>query len=292
MANLLPPAAPWTALLSYLMQGSACRPVMQRQHGRKASAGSTAWARGKNLSLELGQAGCKLAAWCSGPSSCFRMCMALWSPWRRSSRLWTKPARGRMLGLSCWQRSPPHFRRCRPCPHSFVEMQHTLLVYLYKGVPLLFQPCCTTGLCAQVLLDGAASGQPIKGALCLSAEHTWRQLVPDSAALARRLCAALDAWPQEAPLPDIITVQGFKILHSPLGLQLTVRPPLALKCAKPAHLFLLACGLPASQPTQRAILHLSTADPTVLSQANHAAHASLRGAVQPDGQARCGQHDA
>ena len=52
----------------------------------------------------------------------------------------------------------------------------------------------------QVLRAGAECS-PAGGASCLSAEYAWQQLMPDCAALLRNLCLALEAWPQEMPMP-------------------------------------------------------------------------------------------
>ena len=79
--------------------------------------------------------------------------------------------------------------------------------------------------CAQILLQ-AAGCSLVGDASWLSAEFTWRQLVPDFAALARSICVALEAWPREVPKPALF-MEGEVKLHGPLGLQLTVRPSLS-----------------------------------------------------------------
>ena len=81
-------------------------------------------------------------------------------------------------------------------------------------------------LCAQILLQVAESC-PVGGASCLSADYTWRQLVPDFAALAHSVCMALVAWPKDVPKPALYTNSGEIVLHRPLGLQFSVRPLLS-----------------------------------------------------------------
>ena len=79
-------------------------------------------------------------------------------------------------------------------------------------------------MCTQILLEGAKCC-PAGGASCLSAELVWRQLMPDFAALAHSLCMALEAWARDAPGTNFGLAPGVEApLHSPLGLQYTVRP--------------------------------------------------------------------
>ena len=73
---------------------------------------------------------------------------------------------------------------------------------------------------------------PAEGASCLSAEYTWQQLVPDLAALVRRVCVAVEAWPPGAPTPQCLET-GPDTVYTPLALQYMVRP------SQPAFGFLI-----------------------------------------------------
>ena len=70
----------------------------------------------------------------------------------------------------------------------------------------------------QILLDGALRC-PAGGTDFLSADFTWRQLVPDFAALVRSVCVALEAWPQ-----DVLEREPNQL--TTLGLQHNVSPSL------------------------------------------------------------------
>ena len=70
----------------------------------------------------------------------------------------------------------------------------------------------------QILLDGALRC-PLGGTDCLSADFTWRQLVPDFAALVRSVSVALEAWPQ-----DVLEREPNQL--TTLGLQQNVCPSL------------------------------------------------------------------
>ena len=86
----------------------------------------------------------------------------------------------------------------------------------------------------QIQLDGALRC-PAGGFDYLSADFTWRQLVPDFAALVRNICVAMEAWTRGLP------GQGPN-QHTTLGLQLNVRPSLALPRVADVAVGLLPLG--------------------------------------------------
>ena len=85
----------------------------------------------------------------------------------------------------------------------------------------------------QILLEGVRCWPPA-GSDCLSADIVWRQLVPDFAALVRSLCAAVQAWPPEVPMPNIFADIVKSGCQMPLGLQYNVRPLLST-CSAPGR---------------------------------------------------------
>ena len=92
-----------------------------------------------------------------------------------------------------------------------------------------------------MLWDGAL---PLAGgrAICLSVEYAWRQLVPDFAALARNVCVALKAWPQEVAKPSPCTTPDKSHLPvPPVGLQQSVR------CSLPPALLMRQSCLPSCE---------------------------------------------
>ena len=75
-------------------------------------------------------------------------------------------------------------------------------------------------------MEGVAPDYHTGAARSLSADYTWRQLVPDFAALVRSVCMALEAWPQDVPVPEPLRPKNPGMnLDSPLGLQYIVRRP-------------------------------------------------------------------
>ena len=78
-------------------------------------------------------------------------------------------------------------------------------------------------VCAQMCLQWAdcnSAGAPS----CLSAEFTWQQLMPDFAALARSLCAGVEALLQAVPRPVLNTDSGVLDQRIPLDLQRMASP--------------------------------------------------------------------
>ena len=146
----------------------------------------------------------------------------------------------------------------------------------------------------QILLKGVAPCYPLGAKICLSAEHTWRQLVPDLAALVRTLCVALDAWPRDVPKPDIFGVVDPQTpnLHTPLGLQVLVRRALLVPfcfCANSTLVSSPPGGLPSCKHTSLLLDRLSIAhEPTLLNPPSLAARAMLCGAVRAEGGPLCG----
>ena len=119
------------------------------------------------------------------------------------------------------------------CMHGTSTKQRRALRDMGLRMRRLWQNIYYMNLPEQILLEGTVAC-PHSGASCLSAEYTWRQLVPDVAALARSLCLALEAWPKGVPQPRLPFTDNDPAeayLHGPLGLQYTVRAPLLVAVA-------------------------------------------------------------
>lgn len=162
-----------------------------------------------------------------------------------------------MQGFWCWPGIPASSNRCSPlCLRAGIAQAHSSSYLRIHRVFFRFtrsfllcgeaRSVQRSSACprAQILLQ-AAESCPGGGASCLSAEFTWRQMVPDFAALARSVCVALEAWPREVPKSALFTNAGEINLHGPPGLQFTVRPSLPVISLRAPSLALIN-PLPAS----------------------------------------------